>query len=130
MKMRACLLLLLTAMLPLTAGCQRLNDERTVTVPTGTIHSLEYSEPRSQQKVTIQIKSPGAPVTVYLVPKKDSEAAQNRLDQGKTPETPLAGKEKVEEATLEATVPAKTAYVLLLRADKKKAEVHVKVTGR
>jgi len=35
-----------------------------------------------------------------------------------------------EEITLEATVPAKTAYVLLIHSDRKKADVKVKVTGR
>ncbi|MGH7170181.1 MAG: hypothetical protein ACRELG_07900 [Gemmataceae bacterium] len=130
MKARACLLFLLAALPPLLSGCQRLNDERTVTVPSFSLQEIEYSEPRYEQKVTIQISSPGVPVTVYLVRKADSEAAQKRINQNEAPENALAGKEKVEETTLEATVPGKTAYVLFIRADKKEAKVHIKATGR
>ncbi|HTU17581.1 MAG TPA: hypothetical protein VMG10_05910 [Gemmataceae bacterium] len=131
MKARVCLLLFLAAMLPpLLAGCQRLNDERTFTIPPLAIQLIEYSEPRYQQKVTIHISSPGAPVTAYLVPAKDKDEAQKQMDNNKAPAAPLAGKEKAEEITLEATVPAKTAFVLMVRADKKKAEVHIKTTGR
>jgi hypothetical protein len=50
--------------------------------------------------------------------------------ENKVPATPLAGKDKAEDITLEATVPAKTGFVLLLRADKKDADVAVKVAGR
>ena len=130
MKVRFCVLLLLAAMPPLLTGCQRLNDERTVSVSLGVVNSIEYDPPRYEQKLTIDIHSPGSPVTVYLVRKENMEAAQTRMEQNKALEGPLAGKEKTEEATLEATVPAKTGFVLLIRADKKKAEVHIKTTGR
>jgi hypothetical protein len=130
MKTRFGLSFVFAAVLSSLSGCQRLNDERTVSVPLGTIQAIGYSAPRYEQKLTIQVNSPGAPVTVYLVREEDSNTAQNQLDGSKPPTAPLAGKEKVEEATLEATVPAKTGFVLLIRADKKKAEVKVKVTGR
>ena len=130
MKARLCLVLFLSAMPPLLTGCQRLNDERTVSVSLGDPYSIEYSAPRYEQKVTIQVSSPGAPVSAYLVAEPDRQAAQLLLNQKKTPEKSLAGKEKAEEFTLEATVPAKTAFVLLIRADKKEAQVRVKATGR
>jgi hypothetical protein len=130
MNARVCLLLLLAAMMPLLSGCQRLNDERTVHVTAGSVQPIEFDPPRYDQKLTVSVHSPGAPVTVYLVRQENSEAAQNRMYQGKAPEESLAGKEKVEETTLEATVPAKTAFALLIRADKTTAEVHLKTTGR
>ena len=130
MKAFPCLLLFAAAMLPLFTGCQRLNDERTVSVSFADIHVIEYDSPRYDQKLTIEVRSPGAPVTVYLVLKENSEAGQKRMNQNKAPEAALAGKDKTEEATLEGTVPAKKGFVLLIRADKKKADVHVKTSGR
>jgi hypothetical protein len=130
MKTRIALLFGCTALLLSLVGCQRLNDERTVNLPLGSLSAIEYSAPRYEQKVTVTASSPGAPVTVYLVRKEESEAAQRLVDGGKAPTTPLAGKEEAEEITLEATVPPKTAYVVILRADKKNAEVKLKVIGR
>jgi hypothetical protein len=125
------LLSALAAALLLAAGCQRLNDERSVHVMAGNIHEIGYSAPRYQQKLTVNVSSPGAPVTVYLVREGDeSTAAQNKMNAGKEPVAPFAGKEKAEDITLEATIPAGTAYVLLIRSDKKNADVKVKVTGR
>jgi hypothetical protein len=120
---------LLAGML-LLAGCQRLNEERTLHVTVGAVHQIDISPPRFEQKVTARISSPGAPVSAYLVRQADSEAAKNRMMENKAPATPLAGKDKAEDITLEATVPAKTGFVLLLRADQKDADVAVKVTGR
>ena len=129
MRTRVYLLFALSA--TLLFGCQRLNDERTINLSAGGIQVIEYSEPRYEQKLTIHVgSSPGAPVTVYLVRKDDSEAAQNQMDRNKAPAAPLGGKEMAEDIDLEAMVPAKTAYTLLIRADKKSTEVRVKVTGR
>lgn len=128
MNFRVCLMLALFAVSPV--ACQRLNDERTLTLPAGGIQTIEYSAPRYAQKLTISVNSPGAPVSVYLVKQEESETARNRMDASKAPDAPMAGKENAEEINLEAIVPATTAYTLLIRADKKRAEVRVKVTGR
>ena len=50
--------------------------------------------------------------------------------QGKAPPSPLAGKEKAEDISLEATIPAATGFALVCRADKKDAEAKIKVIGR
>lgn len=111
-------------------GCQRLNDERTVHLPAGGIQSIEYSAPRFAQKVTIEVVSPGAFVSAYLVKQEESEAAKTMMDTGKAPAAPLAGKDNAEEIHMETIVPAKTGYTLLIRADRKAADVRVKVSGR
>lgn len=111
-------------------GCQRLNYEKTFTVQATAVQAIEFSAPNYAQKLTVNVASPGAPVTVYVVKQEDGTAAQNRMDAGKAPENALAGKEQAEEIILETTVPAKTGYMLLIRAEKKTAEVRVKVTGR
>jgi hypothetical protein len=128
MRFRISLMFVLSALL--LSGCQRLNDERTIKLMAGAIQAIDYGAPRYAQKLTVNVSSPGAPVTVYIVRQEDSEAAQNKLDASKAPSDPLAGQEKAEEINLETTVPPNTAFTLLIRADKKTAEVRLKVTGR
>jgi hypothetical protein len=130
MKTRSCLSWALLAALFLLAGCQRLDLEKTLHVAVGEVHRVYIDPPRSDQKVTARINSPGAPVSAYLVLESDSEAAQKKMMDHQAPAAPLAGKDKAEDITLEATVPAKKGYALLLRADAKDADVKVKVTGR
>jgi hypothetical protein len=129
MPSRAYLLPLFAVPLVL-AGCQRLNDERTVQLDPSEVHRIGYSAPRYSQKVTIQVSSPGVPVSAYLVREQDEQAAKEQMENRKAPADPLAAKDNAEEFTLEATVPSGTGYVLLLRTDKKATEVKVKVTGR
>jgi hypothetical protein len=129
MNKRACLICALLAAL-LTAGCQPLKVEKTLSILGGGVEALIFDAPRYEQKLTVQVSSPGAPVSVYLVRESEMEKARTLMEQGKAPTEPLAGKDGGEEITLEATVPAKTAYALLVRANKVKAEAKVKVTGR
>jgi hypothetical protein len=120
---------LLACLLP--AGCQPLNENREVKVEAYGVRSLIFSEPRYDQKVTVEVHSPGNPVSAYLVKGADQEKAESGLLNHKAPAGALAGKEKAEEITLEATVPAKTEYALILHnPGKSDATVKVKVTGR
>jgi hypothetical protein len=112
------------------AGCQPLKVEKTISIFGGGVEALIFDAPRYEQKVNVQVSSPGAPVSVYLVKESDMEKARESMERGKTPTSSLAGKDGVEEITLEATVPSGTAYALLIRADKMKAEAKVKLTGR
>jgi hypothetical protein len=112
------------------SGCQPLKVERTLSVPVGGVGSLSFDPPRYQQKVTVQLSSPGALISAYLVSDSDLAAARNLVEKAQAPASPLASKEKAEEIMLEATVPAKTGFSLLIRAEKKDADVKVKVTGR
>jgi hypothetical protein len=130
MRVRASLLLVMPVLGLMPAGCQRLNDERAIHVPAGGIQPILYSAPTYAQKLTIHVSSPGAPITVCLVREEDREAAEAALDKDKTPTSTLAGMAKGEDINLEATVPAKTAYALLIRADRKAADVQIQVNGR
>jgi hypothetical protein len=114
-----------------SSGCQRLNHEATVQVePTG-VQSTIISAPRSDQKVAVDVSSPGAPVNVYVVLEKDEEAARDALGRQQKPANVLAGKEKVEQDTLETTIPAGKGFAVLLgSASNKTAQVKLKVTGR
>jgi hypothetical protein len=120
---------LLLGLLVVTAtGCQRVNHEKTYTLEPGEMKSILFDAPRWEQKVTVQVSSPGTPVSVYLVPAADDEAARRAASRGGS--AVLAGKEKAEDISLEAAVPAKTAYAVVLEAHAKKAEAKLRVSGR
>jgi hypothetical protein len=114
----------------LAAGCQRLNDERTVTVEGTGWNTLDSDPPRYEQKVTVTVSSPEAPLDVYLVKAADKEAMQEALDKDKDKPVALAKQEKAKETTLEATVPAKTGFtIFLVGTTGKTVQAKVKVVG-
>ncbi len=113
------------------AGCQKLKYENnSIEIFPFGVHRIEFDAPKYNQKLSIEAHSPGSPISVYLVSQAESDAAQDQLEKDKTPTASLASMEKAEEIKLEATVPANTAFVLLIRADKKSAQVRVNVSGR
>jgi hypothetical protein len=115
----------------LAAGCQRLNDERTVEFDEETAwKKLTFDPPRYEQKVNVTVSSPGAPLTAWLVKTDDAQAVEDALGRGKAVQSALAHKEKAEDISLEATVPANTGYTLYLVGTGKKTDAKVKVVGR
>lgn len=130
MNKRACLVCALALGMPALTGCQPLKVEKSVSVSPREVKSLILDPPRYDQKVTVHLSSPGAPVSAYLVLESEMTAAQDLMEKEKSPVSPLAGKDKAEDITLEATVPASKGYALLIKAEGKKAEVKVKLTGR
>jgi predicted component of type VI protein secretion system len=131
-KTRACLTcgLLLVLLLPL-AGCQRLNFEKTYTVEPTAFQQIELSPPRYQQKLTVEVKSPDSPVSVYVIKLADKDRAEQALYKDKAPEGALASKEKSENVTVETTIPAGTEVAVLIKnVGKKSSQVSVKITGR
>jgi hypothetical protein len=114
-------------------GCRGsvLNDERTVSVEPGAVKAVIIDGPVKDQKVTVAVNSPGAPVTVCVVLEKDRKAAEEALTQGKVPAGVLASKEKAEEATVETMVSAKNEFAVVLNnVSGKAAQVKLKITGR
>jgi hypothetical protein len=109
-------------------GCQRVHYEKTYTLEPGLKQSIVFDAPRFGQKVTVQVSSPGAPVSVYLVKAADGDAAIKAAERNGA--EVLARQEKSEDVSFEATVPAKTAYAVVLQADVKKAEAKVRVNGK
>jgi hypothetical protein len=108
---------LLAAWLLTLVGCQKLRDERTVTIdPPGGSHRITYSGPRSEQKVSVEVSSTGTPVDVYLVLAKDQAEAEKSIETRKPPANVLDRKEKTTEATLEGTIPAKEDFCVLIYA--------------
>jgi hypothetical protein len=132
--MRSPRLLICALLLLAPAGCGRgsFSYEKTLTVEgSDAFQAQTVDAPARDQKVTVTVSSATAPVNVYLVLEKDREAAQESLRYEKSPANVLDKKEKVQEATLEATVPAHNSYtVLLTPAEGKTARVTLKITGR
>jgi hypothetical protein len=115
----------------LTSGCQtRLDVERTIMVDPGVVKTLEIDGPRYEQKVTVTVSSPDAAVNAYVCLFKDSDEVANAVEANKSSDKVLARQEKTQDATLTATVPAKTnVAVILTCASAKAATVKLKVKG-
>ena len=71
------------------------------------------------------------PISVYLVLEKGIDSVQKDLLDYKPPDksSVLDSKEKTTEANLEAKVPAKQAYAVILAAATKDTQVTVKIEG-
>jgi hypothetical protein len=95
----------------------------------GDYKTFEMDPPRREQKVIITVTSSAAPVNVYLVAADDLQAATKAVEHFGKPANPLASQEKTQDATLEATIPAKTGYAVLLAGATKETEVKIKITG-
>ncbi len=114
------------------AGCQSVSLEKTVTVSGGEAYqAFTIDPPRRDQKVTVTISSATNPINVYIVLEKDLAAAQESLKNEKPPANALDRKENVQDATLEATVPANNSYTVLLSPIAgKTSQVSLKIKGR
>jgi hypothetical protein len=129
---RSILPLLVLGLLAL-AGCQKkLNEEKTFTLTAGEVRAFPVDAPIREQQLSVTVTAAGSSVNVHIVPESahaaTMEAMQNlkKLDPAKV----LASKEKVENDTLEATIPAKTGFSVFISGAKKQAEVTVKIVGK
>jgi hypothetical protein len=112
------------------AGCRKASYDKTHTLLPGEVQIISQDSARSDQKVTITITSPGTPVNAYLVREEDVPTAKECIVNGKTPPKVFDSKEKAEEITLNAAIPARTGYALILSSAGKKAEARVRLTAR
>jgi hypothetical protein len=134
MRSRQVLLGALLVLLPfLDAGCMRQSFSYGKSVwvdPADAYQEVIVEAPTSSQNVTVEISSDTVPVNVYLVLAKDEQAAQQSLSAGKAPANVLDQKQKVQTATLSATIPAQNGYMVLVSpTGGKKTMVQVKITG-
>jgi hypothetical protein len=121
----------LLAGLLLAAGCQPLNESRDVKLKEQEAKSLLFDAPRYDQKVTVEVQSPGSGVTAYLMKEADHEKAEVELLTGKTPAGALGGKDNAEDISFTATVPAGTPFaVVLYNPRAREITVKLKVKGR
>jgi hypothetical protein len=135
-RIRLSALLLLAALLAAAAGCQKLTYEKTIHLDPGEVYEIEFSAPSYQQKVTVTIDPKTSGVSAYLLKSSDKAAVKGVLNKVKGGEPPasalLASRVSSggpEKYTFEATAPAKTEYMLLLKSSKS-TDVTVKLVGR
>jgi hypothetical protein len=114
----------------LTAGCQKLNFEKTQALGPGDVRSFEIDAPKRDQTVSIEVSSSAAPITVCVATEDRSSAVEQALVSGKKPEGTLAHKEKVQNETIEVTAPAKKKFVVFLAEASKETQVSVKIKGK
>jgi hypothetical protein len=120
------------ALVLVAAGCQPVNFETSVQLEPGSIHPVEISAPSRDQNIKVTVTASGAPVSVYVVLQKDREAVESAILRDKKPDVSkvLASQEKTENATLDAKIPAKNDYaVLVYNGPVKTAQVKISIKG-
>lgn len=121
------LLCLLVAAMGLS-GCQAaLNDSRTVRIESTGIHSVLYDPQQRAKMVRIEVKSSGGPIDAYLVLEKDRAGLEKQLSDLAKPSGQLAEAIKTESALLQANIPAKTPFSLVLVNRHARGDVSVQV---
>jgi hypothetical protein len=133
MRTRLSVLFVLAGLL-MTAGCQRLNYDKSFSLQPMSTQQIDFDPPSYSQKLSVSITPDKAGVSAYLIKTADKAAVLKVLDAEKEPEASQLLASKVskgaaETYTLDASVPAKTGYTLILKTVKP-TDVKVKVTGR
>ena len=111
------------------AGCQsRLNDQRTLKLDSGLDSIITLDPPRYDQTVSVTV-SADVPVDVYVFLEADREEAERQVAFGKKSPKYLADREKIQDGTLEAKVPAKQKCLILVRSNKS-GTATLKIVGK
>ena len=123
-------ILLLLALL-VCGGCQKpLNEQKTLTMGPGDVRKIEIDAPRREQAVTVTFTSSATEVSVYLVTAQDGDKGLEALTNYKPLSATLAEKKKAKTGTLEATIPAKTGFAILLAGATRDTSVDLKITSK
>jgi hypothetical protein len=114
-----------------SSGCGKFKHEATYSMDPGDIKLVNVDAPRGEQKVTVEISSPGAPVDVWLVLEDHYDAVSKKVNAGVHPDaaTVVASKVQLASGTLQGIIPAGKAYKVVITGARKKTDVTVKVTG-
>jgi hypothetical protein len=123
-----------TRLLPLFAlvafvGCSKVHEERSFTLLPGAFNTLHISEPLSEQKVKVVVKS-DVPVNVYVILEKNIPAGKDEYEPDTIKEGVVAKEKNTMDVTLTATIPAKNAYVIYVDGANKKASVSVTINSQ
>lgn len=117
------------------AGCgQGFTLEKDVTLQPGDERYYFVDAPRKQQFVTIAAKTGGVPIDLWVIKAATEDEARPIVlkQSGKTPGV-LANRLEKANPELELTVPADTAYVVVVANPphgNKEAPVTVKIVGK
>jgi hypothetical protein len=117
--------------LAVAVGCQRLDVKRTIHVNPGDVQDVIIDPPRSEQNIKVGVTS-NTPIDVYVILSSNGDAVKGKLLASQKPDDSkiLVKELKTENASLDATIPAKNEFRVLLTGAKKAADVNVSVTNR
>jgi len=126
------------ALAVVAAGCtiqKPLNVEKSMQVEPGGYQNVFIDAPIRDQKIVVSLNST-SPVDLYVVLESD-EAAVGKLAEdatlsGKAPAGALVSNQKSAEATVDATIPGKKGFAILVcnPINGKKADVKLKITNK
>lgn len=120
--------LALLAGLLLSAGCQaKLSMEGSYPLQQGEIRFHLIEAPISQQTIHVDVHSGGVPVNLYVLLGATKEEADKSL-QDKT--GILASKTTAADPALEATIPAKKPFAVMVESPDKPATIKIAITSR
>jgi hypothetical protein len=112
------------------AGCQtRLEFERAVHVDPGAIHTFEISPPRYDQTLKVTLNTT-APLKVDVFLRKDADEIEADLTRKGASAKVLGHWSGEGSGSVDVTLPAHQPAVVRLEAEKKAAEVQVKVAAK
>jgi hypothetical protein len=112
-------------------GCNSsLSYQNQFTIGPGDVKPLRVDAPRREQQVTVTFTSSAAPVDVYLALDKDLDNALIAIENYKKPEGILAKLEKSSNGSLQAVIPAKTAFGVIVAGSIRDTSVEVKITSK
>ena len=122
---------LCAVLLTWAAGCQKMHETKAFDLHTGEVRDIHISAPTYGQTVKVVATSSDSPIAVYVVLEKDFEAVHKALMNYKEPDQAmvLASGKDSKELTVEAKVPAKNEYAVLVARANKKTKVDLDITG-
>jgi hypothetical protein len=110
-------------------GCSKIHEKREFTVGAAESHSLEISAPLSEQKVKVTLTS-DQPVNIYVLLDKDYPKGKDDFDPETLKTGIIASQKNAKEASLDATIPAKEKYRVIVGGATKQATVTVKIDSQ
>ena len=116
----------------LISGCQPFKLERTIEMPTKNVHRIDIDAPGREQHIHLTADSGGVPINVYIVLEDNAEAlfATLQNDTKVDTSTVLASQEQTTNADLQATIPGKKGFAIMLAHPSKNTTVRLKIVGR
>jgi hypothetical protein len=122
----------LLALTVIAAGCTKLRDEVAKPVERKAAVGLMAIPPQTAaMKLTVTATSSAGPITLYLAPSADAEAAMLLIEAGKDSPKVLFKSTQGSSVTLEGTMPINTdCTVIAFNDGDQKTEVKASVIGK
>lgn len=115
----------------LAVGCQsRLHYDKSIALKHGDIIRLTVDGPRREQRAVVDFKSASSPIDVYVCLKSQEDAVAAIAESGRPATAALGQAHHVQNGSIDVTIPAGQAFVVVLTGSTKDTTVDVKITGK